>query len=263
MTDQQPKALLAITLGVVVALVLIAIASYQVPGKDMGKLWLEVFKSALNFLLIAIIGGLVSHLIRQQEKSRDEKTARQERERQEQTALQTFRADLLRQLLSTFHRVKDCRRRLRRGGLTNTSDLAMGLTVAHAAPAAMTQNQLKDRIKVYGESMDTLNSAQLDVEILRSEVKSFPKAFSKHEEIQNHLKEMESYLRDLLYEYQRSWQGLLSDPPTVAFEDLQALLDYTGNFNESDYLERFIKPKEHALMLIREDILPLHIPADA
>ncbi len=229
------SAFFLIVLGCIIVLI---ITFHQVPSAKSGELWAELWKALLNFLLIVAIGGMVSYILKSLERSRDE-----------QKALHDFRADFLRQFLSSYHDAKNSRRTLTRAGLTTKR-----------APLASSLDQ--EQIATYEEQMEIINSSQLEFERFISEVRSFPRAFSRRPDLENHLRSMESYLRELIREYERVWKDLLADPPGVLFGDLKRLQDFTGRFKESEYRDVFIRSKDESLRLIREDMLTAYVPME-
>ena len=226
--------------GVAAVLVACGVALWRLNANmnsaDQARALLELWKTVLNLGLIVIVGGFVSFLYR-----------RFEKRRVVDRALHGFRADYLRKFQGAYRTIKTVRRTLRAAGLTTMRrDPLTELDEVH--------------ILTYREQMALLNEAQLDFEDLFLELENFPDAFSNSVEIEEVVKRINSYLREILREYENHWRRLGGTTSgRSSFESLERLRDFTGSFKEGDYRKKVVWGRRQAIGLMQSDLLPLRL----
>lgn len=207
----------------------------ELPTADRAKVFIEMAKAILQFVVVVLLGGLVGFAVQNYDKRRIG-----------QSALQTFRQEYLRNLAKTYRETKRIRRRLRAAGLTTK--------YGDEAPALNAT-----RRKLYSEQMDILNEVQLELEELNAEAKNIPGAFSDAKALCRAVHTMESYLHDIFDEFSQKWAGLATDPPGVVFGDLGKLADFTGPFEKSQFRKKFTDKFSEAQLRLRGDLLPIQV----
>ncbi len=200
---------------------------------DRAKIWLETTKTLLQIISALVVGVFVSSVTRAFLNAR--KVDR---------ALHDYRLGFLNELQSAYQRVKRSRRVLRATGLT---------TKFGAQPITMSPIQ----VTTYGEQMDVLNEAQLELERLIVEVGNFPDAFSEHKQLTIAISSMESYIRSVLEEYEKRWPQLATVPGNVNVTVLEGLNDLAGPYSGSRFRTDFADRYDDAIGYMREELLPL------
>ncbi len=223
---------LLVTTIISLALALIIAIFGEAEAKDRAAILIEASKAIFQFLFVIMLGGLATLLINSFDKRR-----------RGYKALQDFRQEFLDGVSTSYQDAKRARRVLRTGGLTKKfGDQNPSMT--------------KDRRDAYQDQMLRLNEVQLALERLKIEAGNFPGAFSASVKLEQCLQQMEAYLRNVTKEYEQHWSGLAKDPPTVRFDQLLELDDFTGPFAETRFSE-FSTNYYTALRLIRRDLLPI------
>jgi len=211
----------------------------KMPDAERSKLLLEASKALFQIITALIVGIFISAVVKSFANSR-----------KADKALHDFRLEFLNQLQAAYQRVKKSRRALRASGLTTKFD---------APPLTMSQDQRDN----YRKEMDVLNEAQLELERLNLEIGHFPDSFSGHQQLTLALGNMESYLRDILTEYEKFWPKLKKEAGDVRFAELPMLNDFTGRYSQSKFKGQFARSYDVALALIRQELLPLNRAAKA
>lgn len=235
---------------------------------------IEVTKSLLQLSIIVIIGGFVAALYKSVETERlenqkeverlreaNQKEAERLREANQKNADQILkqdqlraeiRADYLKRLGVLYREVKSARRSLRAAGLT---------TRFGNAPDTLSEAEAN----AYKEEIQDLNHAQLELEALKIEASSLP-TFASINNLTNHLRKMEDYLRQILKEYEKMCP-ILDSGESIYFSQLEHLDEFTGRTSRDfkfTHYERasiyrlkshFSEPYDDVIKLISQNLI--------
>jgi hypothetical protein len=105
--------------------------------------------------------------------------------------------------------------------------------------------------------MELLNDAQLELEGLNLEIGHFPDSFSEHSRLTKAIGLMESYLGDVLTEFERWWPKLMTEASNVPIAKLVRLNDFTGSYSGSRFATDFADQYDIAVGYMRQELLPL------
>lgn len=193
---------------------------------DTGRaqLSIEVCKSLLQLIVVILLGGLVTWIIKYLENTK-----------KADKALNEFRLEFINKLSSVDESVMKSRRVLRSVGLIRKAGVI--------TPA---------QIGVYDEQIACLLDAEIGVGRLIRDLQNFRDAFSSNVVLEQKLKGMERFLRALLDEYEH----LRPTFPQLLFTQLAILQGFTDvpvGANYSDWLKGY----EGAIFIVRGDLLPL------
>jgi hypothetical protein len=230
-------------LSVLVLLLVLASAGasvYMIFGKmnpeDKARLYLEAAKSLFYLITVLLIGAFITAVIKSFEKNR-----------KADKALHDFRLEFLNRLQATYQCIKKSRHLLCASGLTDRfKNLPPALSKEHAA--------------VYAQEMTVIQEVHSEVERLILEADCFPGLSSSranHVKLGFALKDMERYLSSLLEEYEKNWPKVQATPTQVVFTMLPKLQDFTSYFPQANYQKLLASPYDRALVIIRDDLLPL------
>jgi hypothetical protein len=184
------------------------------------KLLLEVFKSLTQFVVIILLGGVVASVFKAIESILNEEHKSQELFREQNRLRSEIRVDYLSRVGSAYRNAKNTRRQLRSVGLT---------TKFGEPPSTLNAEQLG----AYKREMETLNSAQLELEALKIEAESLP-ALLGLQELPEYLRAMEGYLRKVVKEFERENARLTQGRKSSDFSDLKWLCRFTRSSSEGD-----------------------------
>lgn len=214
----------------------------------------EVAKSLLQVGVVAVTGGVISLLVFEYRNGRLEDEKQQEVKRQQfekQRDLERkqveYRDELLRSTLSqamnAYSQTKKGRRLLRSQALEIQDDDTEELVLANR----------------YDAYLEAIIDAQLALENLARDVETSARAFSQSGTVRRSLWDMESYLSDLIgeYEYERK---RFSDG-RLALDRLPRLKDFLLPAEEgSRFKPQFVAPYHKVQRLIRGDLQHTSLP---
>lgn len=223
-----------IVLLITLALAGLYFVSSNIPEDKKIEILLEVGKVLLQIIALLTFAGVTSSLIKSFEK-----------DRKANKALHDFRSEILDELQALYQGIKKSRHVLRSVGLTSTFD----------TPIAMSSPQ----IKVYGEELDKLHEAKLNLEKIKLKVSRFKKPFTDTPNLESNIDKMDAYLQRLLSEHERLWPKLKPDGSPVSFSEFKALTDFTGLEDKGDFKNEFSDTYDNAVSLVRNDLLPLDL----
>jgi hypothetical protein len=226
---------------------------------EQGRLGYEVAKALLQLGVVAIVGAVVSVLMFEYQRERQliDKEAEFERQKTEKKAdidreenekqrdldrkRLEYREALLLSILSramdSYGRTKKARRLLRGRAVLNRNQVKMVLA------------------DQYDICFDLLNSAQLDLENIAREVRTSAIAFSKAKETEENLNDMDSYLNDLIGEYEDMRGQFTGAEPSLPLADLPRLEDFLRPARESQFKDGMVVPYFSVQSSIRKDLM--------
>jgi hypothetical protein len=195
-------------------------------------LWFEVGKTGLGIVSIAVVGGLVSWVFRRIDSGREE-----------DKRLNDYRQEILRDLRTSYHVIKNIRRHLRVAGLTDKYK---------APPTTLT----KEQISTFNVQMELLNEAQLELERIKLDVESSGGVFSHRERIHDALEDCEKYIGDVVTQWEEVGPTLLDSEKPLPFSTLDKLRDFTGKASRNMFRQHVSNQVGIVVGSILVDLLP-------
>ncbi|MEA5403220.1 hypothetical protein VB776_09865 [Arcicella sp. DC2W] len=167
---------------------------------------IEIVKSLLQVLVVAIIGGTVAALFRAYEQNQETSRLRIQK-----------KMDFTKQLNKLYRTVKCSRRKLKSKGI---------------AVRIEGENTIlnRDKIDFYKSQLDILDEVQLELEGLTTEAENF-KLFKDCEKISHYMKEMSNYLRKINEEFEKNNQSF-DVTNGVNLDNLEYLKEFTYSANK-------------------------------
>lgn len=179
---------------------------YETLSNKSVQIQVEIVKSLLQILVVAIIGGSIGALFRAFDQNQETSRSR----------IQS-KMDFTKQLNKLYRTVKSSRRKLKSKGVTSRNEednIILG----------------KDKLEFYITQMDIIDEVQLDLEGLRTEAENF-KLFKDCEKISYHMKKMSNYLRKINEEFEQANQSF-DTTVGVNFNNLEFLKEFTFPANK-------------------------------
>jgi hypothetical protein len=215
----------AISVTVVSFLLVIAIIIF--PGFFKGRLDYDIFKLTYQFLLLTVIGGLVTFLFSFYIRLREE----QARQKEQATAKRKEERSLQRRFYNEFTGAYNEGKKIRRFLRARTRKLS-------------TSNQHQEIILLkterYDELLKELTILQLKFEFFYDEVSSNPELFAAGDvkSLAENLKKMEEYLNQMVGEYEQCYtlypnQYFLEEVPFIALENFDKLKEFIGRYKDA------------------------------
>ena len=219
----------------------IVVIRYNVPNQDVG---LETFKALLQLVVVGVIGGLITSIVREIEEERQRYDKQKELERQKREAIREFKKLILNQLVDAYSRTKQVRRLLRARGLTLTNVPEQG-------------NFLRQN--VYSEKMENLSSIQLNFETIGTKINTSKEVFSNAQNLTALIRKMDTYLSDdLIDEYEESFRTFDAQSEQCSLAQLPKILDFlTLDYKHSNFKTNFVDPYKTVLKTLQEEILAM------
>ena len=240
----------AVLAGILIASITTLLVFF--PDPRPGSLELEVAKSLLQLGVVAVIGTAVSVLVFEYQRERQTLDRKADLDRQahekhrdlERKSLE-YREALLLSILSramdAYGEVKKSRRLLRARAISSHSQVVVVL----AAP--------------YDNCFDMLNDAQLALENLARDVETSAKAFSDTGALVSHLRLMDSYLGELITEFEDSRRRFAGDEASLPLNQLPFLEDFIKPTKESKFMPSMVVPYHEVQRRIRGALLHPHL----
>lgn len=217
-------------------------------GVEKDTLDMEFAKALLSVGLVSVAATILSLLVfsHQRQVEREER-ARERRAEEQRQAIQDDRERLAQKaatLKATLSRVteaynnsKRARRKMR----------ALGCLDRHGA--------IKIRLSHYDECMAEVNDAQLELEAIKSDVKTNAPAYGSVDALRSSLRSMESYLGELLHEYEGIRARTTVGTELISLEAAPLLADFLGPASGSQFVSRFSNEYDRAREAIRAELL--------
>jgi hypothetical protein len=202
----------------------------------------EVAKALLQLGVVGATGTVVSLLVFEYQRKRQQSDKDADIERKRQEYRETLLLSVLSRALDGYSRAKKARRQMR-------GTIAM---------RGKEQVVFRDE---YDKCFDVLNTAQIDLETLTRDVETSAQAFSKPVELTKNLRSMETYLRTLIGEYE-DWRSRFSgEPASLPLGELQHLANFLMKSDLSKFKPEMVEPRRRVQELIRADLLHPSLPA--
>lgn len=175
----------------------------------------EIIKSLLGVISIAIIGGVISAILKSYERSREQSNLRVQ-----------AKIDFMKKTDELYRAIKSSRRKLFANGI-KPWDIAFIIPI----------NQ--EQIQVYLKEMEIVNNIQLEFEGISVSVNNH-KLFNYPKAVSENIKQMEKYLRELLKESEDNFV-VLNKAEYVNLNTLPILEDFTNKKADSNFQIKFSK----------------------
>lgn len=211
-------------------------------GSGQSSFWDEVGKALLQVGIVFIAAAtiaILTHARDQRIKTSDANfTHERDRRIAQRDADLTELKQVLSRLIRSYNSVKSARRMMR----------------------ALAQQMDGDTTLICVEAYDTymaqLNTAQLDLEAIISELESSPSAENTWAAVEKYLVPMEEYLGDLITEFEHE-RPTFQARATVRLGELKHLRVLLGSHKGSAFQKEFLQPYEHAVEALRSDLRQL------
>lgn len=213
------KLIISLTVLFLLAFLLtIFFINHAIPNDTDGKIRIEVIKSLLTILSVAIVGGIIAALFKSYERYQEQLKLRL----QAKTSFMTRIGEL-------YRTVKRTRRKLNANGI-EASELQLIIPLNKA------------QMTLYKEEMAVINDVQLELEGFKTAVEN-EILFSYNNDIIASLKQMESYLRKIVKEFERNFVTL-NNEECVNLETLPYLEEFTFTKAENNLLTDKLKVEQ-------------------
>jgi len=233
-----------------VSAVWFAVLYHRGVAKD--SLDMEFAKSLLNVGIVSVAATVLSLLVfghqrqvEREERARELRLEANQAAAESERARLTYRDDLLTRTLSritnAYNNTKRSRRRMR----------ALGRRVSLLGDSIL--------LREYDACMAEVNDAQLDLEAIKSDVKTGRGAYPSAEALLSSLKAMESYLGSLLEEYEQERAKSMELDSEAPLSKLPRLGDFLGPSKGSKFARDFSDQHAAVRAAIRGDLLHLRL----
>jgi hypothetical protein len=228
-------------------------AFLYVRGVGANSLDMEFAKALLQVGVVSVAAAVLSILVfghqqrlERDHRKRESRQAALQRSAESLKAELTYRDELLKvtlgRLTGTYNRAKRARRRMRALGRRRSSE------ATHVTYAA------------YDRLMDDLNDVQLDLEALKSDVRTSERAYPDPPALTPALRSMESYLGAIIAEYEDTRSRCDPGDESADLESLPQLQDFLGPSQESDFGTQFSDQYSIARATLRSGLFHAALP---
>ena len=228
-------------------------------GVPKDSLDLEFAKALLDVGVVSVAATLLSlltfhhrHEIEKEQRDREDRAAREREEQRSRSARLQFRDDLLKSTLgritACYNKTKRARREMRALGKFQVPGGGVLLRLAR-----------------YDACMAEVNDAQLDLEEIKSDVKTSRPAYPSADDLTSSLRDMEKYLGELIEEYETVRAKTTPLDETLPASKTPRFRDFLGPIGGSDFEKRFSDRHSSSRAAIRADLLHLNfnvVPPD-
>jgi hypothetical protein len=195
-----------------------------VSGKGTSGIGLEIAKALTQFLLVGVLGVLISLLVQNFNRQRDK-----------EVLVNELRKTVLTDLITAYSDTKKARR------------ILMG-------------NRLSDErltYAIYDEQIKNIIATQLAFELITHQITTHKDYFGVNSEaIIRNVTAMEKYLGAIIDEYKDSLKGEARIPATLAIASLPKLSSSMGKEQEANnFLKEFVEPYRSTVAEIRKQVL--------
>lgn len=194
---------------------------------NVTDIYSETYKTAIQLLVVAVTGHVVTFLVTKLNHEREEIRAKDE-----------FRRNIIEKLNKQFIEVKRLRRLIR---ASNTPS-------GGGYPAFV-------KVEDYDKLMEEINEIQLQIEVLAKETEAFQGIFSAHAELQNNIDKMEEYLNNIINEYEHVAPEATGDPLVYSLASVPQASDLLGPYQGSSFRTEFVKTYYEALDKVRSELI--------
>ncbi|MGZ8287062.1 MAG: hypothetical protein ACXW27_15120 [Allosphingosinicella sp.] len=227
-----------------------ALLYYRGVAKD--SLDMEFAKALLNVGVVSVAATLLSlltfqhrHEIEKEQREREDRAARDREDQQLRENRLQFRDELLKSTLgrvtATYNRTKRARREMRALGRLHTAGGGVLLRLAR-----------------YDACMAEVNDAQLELEEIKSDIKTSKPAYTAADQIASSIREMERYLGALIEEYESVRAKTAPFDDTISSTKVPRFKDFLGPVAGSGFEKRYSDEHSSVRASIRGDLIHLN-----
>ncbi|MGB3512927.1 MAG: hypothetical protein WBA93_27675 [Microcoleaceae cyanobacterium] len=258
-------------------LIRITVTIFDLSNIDLG---IEIVKLLLQLIIVIIIGGTFSYIVKEIQY-----------EQQKREAIKELKKSLLDQLLDDYSQVKNVRRLLRARGITpinlpndlksflqkiyddelkeqleNSTDTKIEEFVEELKKAEGKREVLPE---VYNQQLEILNNIQLNLEVIGTRIRSSQYLFTQGEQLVKDIRQMDKYLGTIVHEWERN-QGRLNNnaiSPLLSDKNFQKLSDFLtliyekpskiSRFENSRFKTEFVDIYRKVVAVIQKEILEI------
>jgi hypothetical protein len=208
---------------------------------EFAKALLQVGVGSVAAAVLSVLVFGHQNRVEREQRDRERRADIQKRAAEADAAMLAKRDELLKGTLKritiAYNNTKRARRRMRALGRHHTGAATF---VSHEA---------------YDELMAELNDAQLELEVIKSDVKTSFLASPSASSLVSAVRSMESYLGELIEEYEdwRSHQPLNAQATNI--QNVPRLQDFLGPSTGSNFASRFSEAHASARVAVRTDIM--------
>ena len=231
-------AVLTSIFGVAVILLLL------MPKPAPASFEMEISKALLQLGVVSVVGVVISVLVFEYQRARNNTDKERDLERRRIE----YREDLLKSTLSRamacYSQAKKARRLFRAKGLHRHEDHSIDIVIPEE----------------YDRCLESVNDAQLELENLARDVGNSAIAFSNADSLVQSIRSMETYLSELIGEYEthRGTQTLRQEK--LMLDDLPALNNFLLPAAKSNFKPQVIIPYHKVQEAIRKNLLHPNLP---
>jgi hypothetical protein len=196
------------------------------------KLGTEVFKSTyqylLQFLLIAVLGGLVTYLYTVLAKDREAQANERAKERDKLADERRTQQELRQKFYDEYIEI-----------------VYEAIKVRYLLGAKAVRADQVDH-QPYDELMQRLLNVTTGLASLNDKLESDTVLYSPiHDSLVENLKKVTSYFNDVINEYWSAWKHFKGDPPQASCKDLKALDEFLNvGGDQSPFMRQFKEPND-------------------
>lgn len=214
----------SLSVTIVLTAALVGVVIFLVYDSEIKKrLEDDVFRITYQFLLIVVLGGAVSLLLKNLSSERDIS-------RERRSALREMHSELL----TSFNVVKRVRRTLR---------ARVGYSKEGLDPRSLVA------VSVYEEKIEDLMDAQLNFEIYTKRAADSHLWFENGAALATELGDVESYLNEIIEEYENELSNFEANPSGRLLKCLPVLSEFIGPYNQAiGFKSKLTKPFKRALL---------------
>ena len=206
-------------------------------GVDKDSLEMEFAKALLQVGVVSVAGTLLSVLVfNHQREAANRKDAVLVTEKRLQARDEILKGTISR-VTHVFGATKRARRTVRALGLRR---MAEGALV---------------RLERYDGCLADVNDAQLELEAIKSDVKTSGPLYPSSQQLTSALRDMEQYLGALIEEYETVRAGLSDGTAEFPLERVPRFADFVGTTKGSEFATKFSGGHDQARASIRSDLL--------
>lgn len=189
---------------IVAAIAMVLTAALMAPDRQ-GDIWVEIAKSTMYLVALAVAGGVVSAVVRDRDAAREERHRRRDR-----------RAAFLDKLDSSYAHVKAARRLLRTFGFVSASSVPLD----------------GEQVVGFRTQMAMLNEMQLAFEMSARQVRSMDLG-DRSADLEHELVEIGRYLRTVLRDWEADPVAIAEGGDSLALDRWPHLMAFTAYDEES------------------------------
>jgi hypothetical protein len=229
---------IAVAVPVSLALAALLVLRHDAAARVLG---VEAYKILLQFVLVAVLGGAVSIVYQAFNRDADQRAQRIRREEDLILARREARQRYLRDLVEQYNAVKRVRRLLRAQALVRRPG---------------TETEPKLRAGRYDELLQVVLDAQLSLEAYSLAVRADSELFPEREELAVAIGRVETYLRELVTEYEETMPTVDGEHALVDLSALPLVAAFIGPYEKAvDFRERFVAPMQQVLSNVQRLLL--------